>query len=482
MSRAGRQLHEGIIKKKLFFGGAGIVLSLAVLTQPACLQKTKTEAPRLNVIIVLIDAMRADRLGPYGFTERPTTPTLDRFAAESVVFRNAVSQCGWTVPSVASLFTGVYPQTHGVLRFIDPEVHRVGRVEDSGIVKMDAMSMDHCTVAEQFSGAGYQTAAILKSVVVNAGRGFEQGFEWFEFVDKGPRERLESGALLTDAAISWLAGQVEERPFFLYLHYMDPHTSYIAPEPYYSKYSLGFDSSLDGNHGPIVAFNEEGAEAPTPDDVAKLLALYDGEIEYWDTQFLRLIEYLETSGLSENTVVVLTADHGEAFWEHELFEHRGVFQENILVPMIFKIPGVEPRVIEPWVQMIDIGPTVVDLVGIDAGPYWVGHSHAGPIRSNQPVPGRVVSSEWAGERTLITPDGLKVLLGHGGPRLYDLGADPGETENLAEKMPADLKRLKKVLRGRIREAKELRSRFAPAEKAELSPDQVEALNALGYLD
>jgi len=166
----------------------------------------------------------------------------------------------------------------------------------------------------------------------------------------------------------------------------------------------------------------------------------------------------------------------------DLWGGVGVFQENILVPMIFRIPGVEPRVIEPWVQMIDIAPTVVDLVGVDAGPNWVGHSHAEPIRSNQPVPGRVVSSELARERTLITADGLKILLGHGAPRLYDLGADPGETENLAKKRPEDLNRLRKMLRRRFSEAKKLRNRFAPAEQAELSPDQVEALIALGYLE
>ena len=479
---ARENLLEGTSMKNSFVGGVGLVLSLTVLPQLACQQQTETEAPRPNVIIVLVDAMRADRLGPYGFTERPTTPTLDRFAAESIVFRNAISQSGWTVPSVASLFSGVYPQTHGVLRFIDPEVHQVGRDGGSGILKMDAMSMDHTTLAEQFSEAGYETAAILKSIVINAGRGFDQGFDWFELLDEGPRERLETGAHLTDAAISWLGGQAEDQPFFLYLHFMDPHTAYIAPEPYYSKYSGAYDSSLDGRHNPVVAFNEKGADPPTLDDVAKLLALYDAEVEYWDSQFLRLIEYLESSGLAENTIVVLTADHGEAFWEHELFGHRAVFQENILVPMILRIPGAAPRVIEPWVEMIDIGPTIVDLVGIDAGPNWIGHSHAEAIRLNQPVTARTVSSEWAGERTLITPEGLKILLGHGAPRLYDLSADPGETENLATKRPNDRRRLKKLLRGHFREAKEFRSRFEPAEPADLSPDQVEALIALGYLE
>ncbi|MCK5438745.1 MAG: sulfatase-like hydrolase/transferase, partial [Gemmatimonadetes bacterium] len=326
------------------------------------------------------------------------------------------------------------------------------------------------------------TAAILKSDVINAGRGYEQGFEYFQFLAKKPKDRLDSGAQLTDAALQWLESQRDDsRPFFLYLHYMDPHTSYIAPEPFYSKYSTEFESSLDGNHGPIVAFNEEGSPEPTADDVEKLLALYDGEIEYWDTQFGRLVEYFETSGLIDETIVVVTADHGEAFWEHELFEHRGVFQENISVPMIFRVPGVEPRRIDSWVQMTDIGPTVVDLVGVERGPNWVGLSHAEAIRSNEPVQEQAVSSEWAGERILITPQGLKILIGHGEPRLYDLDVDPGETQNLATRRPEDLARLKTILDERFHRALELRDVFAPASPAELTPEQIEALKALGYL-
>jgi arylsulfatase A-like enzyme len=299
---------------------------------------------------------------------------------------------------------------------------------------------------------------------------------------KKPKDRLDSGAQLTDAALQWLESRRDDsRPFFLYLHYMDPHTSYIAPEPFYSKYSTEFESSLDGNHGPIVAFNEEGSSEPTAEDIRKLLALYDGEIEYWDTQFGRLMEYFETSGLLDETIVVVTADHGEAFWEHELFEHRGVFQENISVPMIFKVPGVEPRRIDSRVQMIDIGPTVVDLVGAERGPNWVGLSHAEAIRSNEPVQEQAVSSEWAGERTLMTPQGLKILLGHGEPRLYDLDVDPGETQNLATQRPEDFARLKTILDNRFRRALELRDQFAPAGQAELTPEQIEALKALGYL-
>ncbi len=435
-----------------------------------------------NVIVVLVDALRADRLGAYGFTERSTSPNLDAFAAQSVIFERAVSQDGWTVPSVASLFTGVYPQTHGVLRFIDPKTHLEEQL-DGQPVMMDAMSTDHHTLAEQFADAGYSTAAILKSDVINAGRGFEQGFDYFHFLAKKPKDRLDSGAQMTDAAIDWLDNRRgDDRPFFLYLHYMDPHTSYIAPEPYYSKYSTGFDSPLDGNHAGVVAFNEPGSPEPTADDIGKLLALYDGEIEYWDTQFGRLMEAIETTGLVDETIVVVTADHGEAFWEHGMFEHRGVFQENIHVPMIFRVPGVEPRKIETRVQMMDIGPTVVELAGAEPGPNWVALSHAEAIRSNSPVREQAVLSEWAGERTMITPDGFKILLGHDGARLFDLEADPGETKNLREQRHGEFIRLKEALVSRVQEAVDLGGRFTSVGPAELSPEQIEALQELGYLE
>jgi len=469
--------------------GFGCLLALVVVScSPGDPPPAPAHSEQPNVIIVLVDALRADRLGTYGFDARPTSPNLDEFATRSVVFERAISQDGWTVPSVASLFTGVYPRTHGVLRFIEPKVHLEGQIDGAGPVMMDAMSLDHQTLAEQFSAAGYSTAAILKSDVINAGRGFEQGFDFFHFLAKKPKDRLDSGAQMTDAAIDWLDDRSsDDRPFFLYLHYMDPHTSYIAPEPFYSKYSTGFDSELDGNHAGVVAFNEPGSPEPTADDIGKLLALYDAEIEYWDTQFGRLMEHVEATGLAGDSIVVVTADHGEAFWEHGMFEHRGVFQENIHVPMILRIPGIGPRRIGTWVQMIDIGPTLTELAGVPSGDHWVARSHAAAIRDGAEVADDIVYSEWAGERTIIEPSGLKLLIGHGEPRLYDLVTDPGEQVNLADPddqesfRPEDLARIGIELDRIIAENEALASVFSAAEQAELSEDQIEALRALGYL-
>jgi arylsulfatase len=467
------------------FALASLMLAGCAGEPPAGDEEADRERP--NVLLVLVDALRADRIGAYGFSDRPTTPNLDRYAASAVVFERAISQNGWTVPSVASLFTAVYPRTHDVFKFIDPKKHREVTGDDGQLVTMDAMSQDHDTLAEQFLRAGYHTAAILKSDVINAGRGYEQGFEHFEFVDRKPKDRLESGAHLTDAVIAWLESRAaDERPFFAYLHYMDPHVSYVAPEPYYSKYTAGIDSELGGHYHEMVPFHE-GEKVPTPADIEKLLALYDAEIEYWDSQFGRLVDHLAAQGLLDNTVIAVTADHGEAFWEHGMLSHKGLFDENIRVPMIIGGPDVKPQRFREWVQQMDLAPTLADLARVPKGRHWVAISHAAAVRGEAPVTEQIVYSEFAGERTIIEPSGLKLLLGHGEPQLFDLETDPREQVNLGDPADSeryraeDMERLTAELDRIIAAGEALRSQFTPADQTELTADQVEALKALGYL-
>ncbi|MEM9596065.1 MAG: sulfatase [Acidobacteriota bacterium] len=436
----------------------------------------------LNVVLVLVDAMRADRLGPYGYDARPVTPNLDAMAAEAVVFERAVSQAGWTVPSVASLFSGVDPQAHKVLKFIDSkaEAGQDGHA-DKLTVMMESLSDGHTTVAEKFAEAGYQTQAIVKSDVVSAGRGFDQGFADFEFVSEWPKAHLQTGEQLTDRALEWLETGRDGNPFYLYLHYMDVHSSYMAPAPWYGKYAEGIDSDWDGSHMQVVPFHD-GDEIPTEADIEKLWAHYDEEIEYWDDQFGRLLDALEAKGMMENTIVVLVADHGEAFYEHGEFFHSDLYQQNIHVPLILRMPEVEPRRFDHWVELTDVGPTLAELTGVGVAEEWTGKSHAAAIRGGEPVV-RPVYSEFAGSRMLIEPEtGLKLLTGkERGDELYDLVADPGEKTNLAEERPEDLDRLKRMAHRRYVEAKQLSERFPKADPSELTAEQIEALKSLGYL-
>ncbi len=435
-----------------------------------CILPSEVEAAseRPNVIVVLGDAFRADKTGPYGYTARDTTPNLDRFSKRSTVFTNAIAPNAWTVPSVASLFTQVEPQAHRVLRY------QVGER-----VEMDTMSLDHQTLAEQFQASGYTTASLLKSMVIDSSRGFSQGFDHYEVVE-GVQAHGVSGAQLTDRAISWIEAQEGDEPFFLYLHYMDPHSPYVAPEPQYSKYAAGYTGSLTGLHNEVVPF-QKGEREPTAADVQHLRDLYDAEVEYWDLQFGRLMRHLVSSGIDDNTIVVVTGDHGEAFYEHGQFFHGNLYQENLVVPLIVKVPGQQGRRVDDYVAVIDLGATVADLAGVERVDYWQSHSQAAAVRGGKAIADNVYA-EYASQKAVYTPRGLKLILGDGPVKLYDLREDPLEQRDLAEARPADVERLRKIAVDRFQAGKALAVRFEATETQELSDEQVEALRALGYIE
>lgn len=394
-------------------------------------------ATRPNVVVVLVDALRADHLGPYGY-ERPTTPNLDRFARRAVVFEHCLAQAGWSVPSVASLFAGVDPQAHQVMRY-NPTVR----------VAQDELRAGETTFAEVFHDAGYQTVALKKSVVIDPARGMAQGFEVSRVIG-GDMAEGRSALELTDAATAWLRDERDpNRPFLLYLHYMDPHSSYRAPEPWASRWTEGYRGSLTGDHMEIERRFVSGGERPTAADLRHLRALYDGEIAYWDEQFGRLMQALVVGGLDADTVVVVLADHGEAFYEHRSWFHGQVWQENLHVPLLVKAPGMAPARVGHWTQLIDVAPTLADLAGLPHGPRWMGRSQAGVLRGEAPLVGPVYG-EYGPLQTLITPEGWKLTLGDGAAKLFDLRVDPHERNDLGPVRGLLVDRLKPQLDARVR--------------------------------
>ncbi len=397
-----------------------------------------TAAPRPNVVVVVVDALRADHLGAYGYTRRPTTPNLDRFAGRSVVFEHCLAQGGWSVPSMASFFSGVDPQAHQVLRY-----NPVARLE------FDTLRAGETTFAEVFQAAGYQTVALKKTVVLDPARGMMQGFDVARIVG-GDMAEGRSAAELTDAATAWLDGERDPaRPFLLYLHYMDPHSSYRAPEPFYSQWTGGYDGPLTGDHMEIERWFVSGERVPTRADVRHLRALYDAEIAYWDQEFGRLMQRLVVSGLDTNTIVVVTADHGEALYEHRQWFHGDVWLENLRVPFLMKVPGVAAARYDHWTQLIDIAPTLTDLVGLPAGPRWMGRSQASVIGGGPPLVGPVYG-EYGALQTLITPEGLKLTRSEGGLSLFNLAADPHERTDLGPVRGLLVDRLLPQLDARVR--------------------------------
>lgn len=456
-------------------GGCVRSLSLLLLgclaAASGCVPSASASASRPNVVVVLVDTLRAENIGAYGYTAHPTTPNLDRFAAQSVLFEHVVTQAAWTVPAVTSLMTSLDPLTHRVLRY-----------NPSQRLEMDQLASSEDTLAELFHASGYQTAALKKSVVIDTNRGLGQGFDVNRVIG-GQMAEGTSAAELTDAASAWLKTERDPtRPFLLYLHYMDPHSSYRAPEPWYSAWKGGYTGTLTGDHMEIEQRFVKGGASPTPADIAHLIALYDAEIAYWDSQFGRLLTQIDGLGLGPDTIVVVVADHGEAFHEHGQWFHGDVWQENVQIPLIVRAPGVTAGRRTGWAQIIDVAPTLTDLAGIGRGARWQGRSLAASIRDPRaPAPAGSVYTEYGNQRALIGPDGMKLVLGYGNARLYNLRTDPHEQHDLAAVRAMVVDRMKAELQERVSRAQAAAAPASVPAQA-LTDEQLRALKALGYVD
>jgi arylsulfatase A-like enzyme len=370
-----------------------------------------------NVLFVLTDTMRADRLSAYGYY-RDTTPWFKKFAEESVLFEQANSQNAWTPPSVSSIFTGFTARAHGVTALHDG-------ANDGSNVLLDGYS----TLAELFQAAGYRTGAMVKSPVPQEATGFGQGFDSFVTVE-GMVDHGTSGEELVASAVSWLDdAALGDEAFFLYLHFMEPHTPYIAPLPYRDLFDEGWDSDLTGTHAELTDIRA-GNTVATDDDREHLIALYDGELAYWDSQVSTLVSHVESLGLLDETIVVFVGDHGEQFGEHGDWLHGALYQENIHVPMVLRIPGLSGRRVSGQVQVMDITPTLAGLCGLSTVDKWQARDLRPSILKGQAEGGRAFS-QYGTERSLVNQDRMKLLFEDGAAKLFDLKTDPNELSDLA---------------------------------------------------
>ncbi len=375
-------------------------------TDPVPTDSAPPPAP-LNVLVVLVDTLRADHLELYGHT-RDTAPRLRAWAEQAVVFEEAITASPWTLPSVASIFTGLYVSAH--------------EVRDFG----DGLATHHVTLAERFRDAGYRTAALMKTGVLVGEAGFEQGFDTWE---ADPDFRDSSAQDLTDRALAWLDAEASD-PFLLYLHYTDPHYDYIAPEPYYESHAAGIDSELTGGAWQIKEIRD-GERELLDGDIDRLLALYDGEITYWDSQLGRLLDHLEASGLADQTLVVLTSDHGEQFHEHGNWFHTKLYQQLLHVPLVVSGPGLVPRRVPGVVRTVDLAPTLAGRLGLEPVAWWQGHDLGGALDGGA-VPAEPAYFEYTpgSDRGIQSQDRMKFFVEDKAYHFFDLEADPAESENL----------------------------------------------------
>ena len=418
-------------------GGGAAVPVLAVAPGPRADAAAARDGGAPNCLIILADALRPDRLHCYGYLHE-TSPALDRLAGEGTLFEDVVSSSSWTVPSVASLFTGAYPSAHGRL------------LDEPG------EPLPLTTLAALFRQAGARTAGISANRVINPGAGFGAGFE--EFLGSPTVEGYLSprARWVTDAAIACLRRFRGDR-FFLYLHYMDPHDPY-SPPPEWCRFGHSTEER------------------------------YLGEIAYCDHEIDRLLAEVEALGIANETLVVFLADHGEAFGEHGLFTHgKSLHAEEVQVPLILRWPGRVPagRRVPSQVRSIDVTATILDLANLPAPRSVEGRSLT-PLLHGAGAPDRPAFTElqgfvdWQGMRIALDDGRYKLVVSLGGRRLllFDRHADPDELRNLVKAQPDTAA----ALRRRVLQYVEERRAAVPTDAPALSPEQRRRLEALGYLD
>jgi len=409
--------------------GAAALAALAGLALPSVTRPNPAGRPSL--VIVLIDTLRADHLGCYGY-DRDTSPNVDRWAAGSTLFSRCIAQASWTAPSVASLFTSLYPTVHRTGSGL--EERRV--ICNGQVVMMPApasapeisaeLPPGFVTFAEVCREAGYRTAAYVANGIIAATQGYGQGFETY---------LIMNDRKVTQHARQWLR-EGGQRPFLLYLHYMAPHAPYNPPAAF-NRFPADAPPLDLLNAALRDSINFVGSRTLTPQEVANLINPYDGEILFADHQVQQILDSLAELDLTDRTVVVLTADHGEEFLDHGWIWHSSthLYEELIHVPLIIDLPGDGHRgqQVPQVVRHIDLAPTLLELAGLDRPAEMQGRSLAALLRGES-LPSRSALAEtidWGWQQAVRT-DSLKLIHDREGGHVefYDLVSDPREQQSL----------------------------------------------------
>lgn len=442
-----------------------------------------TLATSPNILFVVIDTLRQDHVGCYGYP-RETTPTLDRLAASGVRCEQLIAESSWTKPSMATLFTGVPSSVH---RATTPQ---------------GVMNTNLPTLAVCLSDAGYQTAGITANPVTKRDYGFANGFDFYDdytialgaeldLFGDGEKESSVyhevTGSEVSRLAMMWLQERRDpERPFFLHLLYFDPHDSY-APPPHYRDLFVDpdYDGAQDG--GNILLLR--GKDVPQHER-QHLIDLYDGEIRYTDDQIGKLLAFLDRAGLREETIVIVLSDHGEEFWDHGSVQHgHTLYEELVRVPCIVSGPGIATnRVLAQQFSHLDVMPTVLEFAGISVPKSCEGTSVASVFRGESDRwPDRPAFMETGHGNTALygfrTPICKIIHSRQGDTRYaYELVTDPREQTRVTEAVQRRLVDADATLRewsGRLHRA----AGDVPGSQTTpvVDPKRLAELRALGYL-
>lgn len=378
--------HPIVVVLLMLFFVLIALLSVLWLSMPAASASETAVTANPNIIFVVVDAMRADHLSSYGY-QRNTSPNVDvKVADQGVLFADVTAASSWTNPSNGATLTSHFPSS----------------IDIDWAELEDRLPEQEMLLAEYLHNAGYRTAGFVSNWWLRARYGYDQGFDHYEHSTGEERERAY---VINELAQKWLEDNLASvessgQPLFLYLYYMDPHTLYDPPAPYDTLYDSTYTGTMTPElfgHGNEVV---SGDIVPTNRDVEHLLALYDGEITYWDFQFDKMLSYLGDRGLLDNSIVVITSDHGEMFGEHGKWTHGSSLYEEVLrVPLLIRYPGMlaAGQIVNTPVHMMDITPTLLDLLGVPIPGHMEGQSLLPVIQGSELAESRPIFSEMAGE-------------------------------------------------------------------------------------
>lgn len=477
-----RALVRGLVAAAVAVAVGGVTLGL--LGAPLARARTRVAqaappAGAPNVFLVSIDTLRPDHLGSYGY-RRATSPTIDALAAAGARFTNAVSPTSWTLPAHVTLLTALPPEVHGV----EQDQFRIG----SGVT----------TLAQVLHQRGYATAGFVSGPYLDAGYGFARGFDHYDDysalrISSWAVHRARTSPALVDSTTRWLAEWHEQptrRPFFVFLHMWDVHYDFNPPPPYDTMFDPDYRGTVTTEDFETSSTVHAGMD---PRDLEHVVALYDGEIRYTDDHLGRLIDVLRRLAVLDDTLVVVTSDHGEEFYEHgNKGHHKELYDESIRIPLVLRFPGRISAgiVVDAQSRLADVAPTILALTntpvppafGLDpslrayAGRSLVPALSAGASLPPVPAfaslqPAAMTAVRHADRKLIVRPFATPQQL------LFDLAADPGERSDRAVADGATATALQQELRAWSDTAALAAKR---TDAAAMDEEHKAALRALGY--
>lgn len=472
-----------VVELAMTSGGAWAGGQLAAWGEPGLYSPKATAftskdpgTPARNLVVYLIDTLRYDKFDFYNSKTNCKTPQISAFAKDATIFDAAYDNENWTKPSTATILTGLFPETHKA------------KEDDSKLPSKALM------ISEHLKAKGFKTGSFLANGYVSDAFGFKKG--WDHYTNYIRETRNTNADNVVKESLDWI-GKNKDKRFFAYIHTIDPHVPYSPPKEYREMY---WKRNYDGPIKPQATGNQladikTGKLEINNQDKKYLEALYNGETTFNDFAFGELIKGLKEQGVYENTAILIIADHGEEFWDHDKVGHgHSLYEELVHSPLIVRYPNMAPvgKRIPHVVQMADLAPTLCDLAGVEKADVFEGKSFTDTFDGIGDAHPRIAVSDFLYRRKAVRAGRYKwITIGRGG-KLYDVVADPAEKRDLISKHAIGRAYVRSQF-GLFRGAKkksawwEATDRETPSldfdvEGAEIDADTQKMLEAMGYVD